>query len=806
MKAPVSWLREYVAIDLPVEELAERLAMTGTEVERVATVGVPAEERIQERFVVGKVLACERHPNADKLSVCTVDVGEEHPRTIVCGAPNVAAGQTVPVCLPGAVMPGGFEIKQAKLRGIVSSGMIMSEEEMGFAPKSTGILELPASWEAGEFLADRLPITEHILEVEVTPNRPDCLSIRGLAREIAAITGAGFDEELILTYPCGTRRAEEDIAVEVWDPDLCPRYAARVVRGVTVAESPSWLKARIMHAGMRPVNNVVDITNYVMWTVGQPMHAFDLDAVRGRKVIARRAQEGEPIRTLDGVDRVLTADMLVIADAEQPSVIAGIMGSLDSEITDATTNILLEAATFNGGNIMRTSGALGLRSESSTRFEKGLDPNLVMQALDMSCQLIEEICGGEVSTGTVDVRAADFEPWEVSLRPARVAAVLGTVVEPDEIEAILGRLGCNVVEAGDEVLRVLVPTFRRDLEREIDLIEEVARVHGLDQLPSTVPGREEGRGGLTSAQWTLRRMEDVLAGCGLDQVITYSFGEPGWADRLRLAPDDRRRGTVNLSNPLSVDQSIMRTMLLPGLLGTAAHNLAQRNLRVHVFELGKVFLPGSQLLPEEPRRLGVLLMGAWEDESWTRSGVPTDYYLGKGMIERVVEALGSTASYERGSEPFLHPGKSARVMAAGQEVGWLGEVHPLVLQAYDLPPACVAWELDADALVRVACGVRVFDDLMTYPGVEQDLAFVVDSDTPAAAVEEAVRELGGPLLQDVRIFDVYQGAQLGEGKSSLALRVVYRSAERTLSEAEVNELRAGLLAGLQQRVGVQLRG
>ncbi|NLE73361.1 MAG: phenylalanine--tRNA ligase subunit beta, partial [Actinobacteria bacterium] len=520
MKAPLSWLREYVAIDLPVDELAERLAMTGTEVERVIAAGVPMEEEIQERFVVGKVLTCERHPNADKLSVCTVDVGEEQPRTIVCGASNVVAGQTVPVCLPGAVMPDGFKIKQAKLRGIISSGMIMSEEEMGFAPKSEGILELPESWEAGELLVDRLPLSEHILEVEVTPNRPDCLSMRGLAREIAAITGEDFEEDLALTYPCGTRQADEDIAVEVWDPSLCPRYAARVVRGVVVGESPSWLKARLMHAGMRPVNNIVDITNYVMWAVGQPMHAFDLDTVRGGKIIVRRAQEGESIRTLDAVDRALMPDMLVIADAELPSVIAGIMGSLDSEITDSTTNVLLEAATFNGGNIMRTSAALGLRSESSTRFEKGLDPNLVMQALDMACQMIEEICGGEVSVGTVDVKSGNLQPWEVKLRPARAAAVLGTVVETDEIESILGRLGCNVVEMDDEILRVLVPTFRRDLEREIDLIEEVARVHGLGQLPSTLPGREEGRGGLTPAQVTLRHMEDVLVGCGLDQVIT----------------------------------------------------------------------------------------------------------------------------------------------------------------------------------------------------------------------------------------------------------------------------------------------
>ena len=807
MKAPLSWLREYVAVDLPVEELAERLAMTGTEVERVSLVGVPPDERIKERFVVGKVLTCGRHPNADRLSVCTVDVGEERPRTIVCGAPNVRAGQTVAVCLPGAVMPNGLEIKEAKLRGVVSSGMIMSEEELGFAPKSTGIMELPDVWEAGELLADRLPISEHILEVEVTPNRPDCLSIRGLAREIAAITGETFEEEISICYPCVARRAEEDIAVEVWDPDLCPRYAARVIRGVKVAESPTWLKARLMHAGMRPVNNVVDVTNYVMWAVGQPLHAFDLATIRGRKIIARRAYEGETIRTLDGVDRVLSPDMLVIADAERPSVIAGIMGSLDSEIRDTTTDILLEGANFYGGSILRTSAALGLRSESSTRFEKGLDPNLAILGLDMACQMIAEICGGEVSSGTVDVRAGDWLPWQVGLRPSRVESVLGVWVEPDEIEVILGRLGCNVVDSGDDSLTVIVPTFRRDLQREIDLIEEIARIHGLENLPSTIPGRTEGRGGLSWAQRAVRHVEDALSGCGLEHVITYSFCDPGFADRLRLLPDDPRRAVVRLANPLSVDQSVMRSMLLPGLLATAAYNVAQRNDAVRIFEVGKIFVPREERdLPDEPRHLGVLLLGDWEEKSWTHAGVPTDYYLGKGVVERLLAAFGAEARFERGPEPFLHPGKSARVLLGDEFAGWLGELHPLVMSAYDLPGPAVACEVDVDLLLQAAVPVRMFEDLITYPGVEQDLALVVDEDMPAAQVLEAVRTLGGPLLREVRLFDVYQGAQLGGGKKSLALRLVYQSSSRTLSEAEVNELRAELLAALHAQLGAELRG
>jgi len=384
VKAPLSWLRDYVDIELDVEELASRLALTGTEVERVTEVGVPGDEENLKRFVVGKVLRCEPHPDAAKLSVCTVDVGEETARTIVCGAPNVAAGQTVAVVLPGGVMPGGTRIREAKLRGIVSAGMILSEAELGLAAKSAGIMELPADWGVGQPLIDHLAISDQVLEVEVTPNRPDCLSVRGLAREIAAVTGAPFDEGLSFSYPVSDRRVEEDIAIEVRDPDLCPRYAGRIIRGVTIAESPLWMKARISHAGMRPISNVVDVTNYVLWALGQPLHAFDLRTIRGRRIVVRRAYPGEELTTLDNERRVLSDDMLVIADAERASVVAGIMGGLESEITQSTTDILLEGANFSGPSIMRTESALGLRSEASTRYEKGLDPEMIPSALDMA--------------------------------------------------------------------------------------------------------------------------------------------------------------------------------------------------------------------------------------------------------------------------------------------------------------------------------------------------------------------------------------------------------------------------------------
>ncbi len=805
MKAPLTWLREYVPIEMDVEELASRLALTGTEVERVAQVGVPGDQENLERFVVGKVLDCRRHPDADKLSVCTVDVGEDDPRTIVCGAPNVAARQTVAVVLPGGVMPDGTRIRDAKLRGVQSAGMILSEAELGLAAKSPGTMVLPDSWEAGELLADHFALTDWVLEVEVTPNRPDCLSVRGLAREIAAITEAPFAEDIAFRHSWGSRPVHEDIAIEVLDPDLCPRYAGRVIRGVRIGESPLWLKARICHAGMRPVSNVVDITNYVLWTLGQPLHAFDLRTIRGGRIIVRRAYPGEKLTTLDNEHRVLTDDMLVIADAERASVVAGIMGGLDSEVTESTTDILLEGATFAGPSIMRTSGALGLRSEASTRYEKGLDPNMVPLALDMACSLLVEICGGEVSVGTIDVRVPLPSEKAIKLRPARVEDILGAAVSTAEVAAILARLGCNAGECGEDIL-VTVPTFRGDLEREIDLIEEIARIHGLDQIPSTLPARREGMGGLDRQQAGRRRVEDLLAGAGLTQVINYSFADDKWQDRLRLDPGDPRRTTVQITNPLSNDQAFMRTMLLPGLLETARKNVFVREDRVRVFETGRVYTPGEDVLPQEKTQVGALVTGEWEEPSWLRSGATVDYYLVKGLVDRVASGLHCRLDYGVADERFLHPGKSAVIKdEKGQVLGWLGEVHPLVLQAYDLRGPVVAAEICLQDLVEVSGAVTAFRDLIAYPVVEQDVALVVDADIPAAEVIGQLREAAGELLEDVAVFDVYEGAQVPPGKKSLALRLSFRAADRTLSDAEVGEIREHMLAKVAGTLGAQLR-
>lgn len=806
MKAPLSWLKDYVPIDMGVHELASRLALTGTEVERVTEVGVPGDPDNLRHFVVGKVLDCSRHPSAERLSVCAVDVGEGSPRTIVCGAPNVAAGQTVPVVLPGGVMPDGTRIREARLRGVTSAGMILSEAELGLTAKSAGIMVLPQEWEAGSLLGDHFAISDWVLEVEITPNRPDCLSIRGLAREIAAVTGAPFEESLEFCHPWGERTIDEDISIEVWDPDLCPRYAARVIRGVKVAESPPWMKARISHAGMRPISNVVDVTNYVLWALGQPLHAFDLNTIRGRRIIVRRAFPGETLTTLDGELRVLTPEMLVIADAERASVVAGVMGGLDSEVTETTTDVLLEGANFYGPSIMRTEAVLGLRSEASTRYEKGLDPEMIPPALDMACSLLVEICGGTVSVGTIDVRGEWKSPGPVRLRPQRVTHVLGKEVSSAEIAGILGNLGCSVREQGEEFV-VTPPTFRADLEREIDLIEEIARLHGLENIPSTMPARREGSGGLSRSQKAMRLIDDTLAGAGLCQVITYSFADDRWPELLRLGLDDERRQMVRITNPLSVDQAALRTMLLPGLLASAAKNLSVREERVHIFERGRVFRPTGELLPEEKTHIGLLVAGEWEEETWLRLGVPVDYFLGKGLVERLCKALHCAVEFEAGSEPFLHPGRTAVVRTArGQTMGWLGEVHPLVLQAYELKGPAVAAELDVEALLGGAQDVLRFRDLLAYPVVKQDVALMVDASIPAAALLESLRRAGGELLEEAAIFDVYEGAPLPAGKKSLAVRLSFRAPDRTLSEAEVNVLRTRMVEAARAEVGAELRG
>jgi len=848
VKVPYSWLREYCDPGVEPGQLAERLAMTGTEVERVGTIGPPSAEG----FIVGKVLSADPHPNADRLRVCTVDTGDGE-RTIVCGAPNVAAGQTVPVALPGATLPGGHKIGKAKLRGVESAGMICAQTELDLGEGPAGILVLEEDRSGGPYppnagtkrtgslvpgmpLAEVLPIAEPVLELEVTPNRVDCFGVYGVAREVHAISGAPLNSE-----PWAEDAPAEgdgdvgdyaSVAVEV--PDLCPRFTARVFTDVTIAPSPAWLQARLTAAGQRPINNVVDITNYVMLLTAQPLHAFDLDKVPDGALTIRAASEGETMVTLDDVERTFDAETVLVCDNNGPSGIAGIMGGQVSEVSERTTGVLLEVATWNGTNILRTSRLLSLRSEASSRFEKQLHPELCMRAQRIASRLMVELCGAKLVPGTLDVAAEIPEPRQLTLRGERVEGLLGMAIEQAEQVAYLERLGFGAEPAGDDLAVTVPPDRHYDVTREVDLIEEVGRVHGLDQhLPSTLPAVAGRVGGLTREQRLRRRAEDAMRDLGFDEVVGWSFTDPGEPARLRIPADDQRANGVVLSNPLSEDQSVMRTTLLGSLLDIAQRNLARGADAVALFESGRVYLsagsgakpqkripdmqnvgfdvlagefPGERAAPNcEPHRIGCLAVGPLMAKSWRGGSELADFFALKGTLEGLAGQLGVELSTEPAEEPFLHPGRSARVHVAGQPAGWIGELHPLACRAWDLE-AAVAFEVDLALLLAASpAGEETFEDVTTFPAVYQDLAVVVPAEVAAAGLRETVLASGGELLHAAEVFDLYEGEQLSEGKKSLALRLEFRGADRTLTDEEVVAQRAAIEAALT-KIGGSLRG
>jgi phenylalanyl-tRNA synthetase beta chain len=818
MRVPLSCLREYCDPGLAVEELAERIALRSTEVERISHVGPPSADG----FVVGRVVSVEAHPRADRLTVCEVETGDET-RTIVCGAPNVAAGQTVPVALPGATMPGGRKLERAKLRGVVSDGMILSEAELEIGDDAAGIAVLDGDAQPGQALASVLPLAEPVLELEVNSNRVDCLGIYGVAREVHAITGAPLAE------PPWTRDAEAggdgeaadyaSVSVEV--PALCPRFTARVFTDLTVGPSPLWLKARLMAAGQRPINNIVDITNYVMLLTAQPLHAFDLDRVPGGELIVRTARDGETMTTLDGVERRFDAETVLVCDRDGPSGIAGIMGGQVSEVSDSTTRVLLEVATWNGINILRTSRKLGLRSDASNRFEKQLHPELAINAQRIASRLLVDVCGARLVPGTIDVAADPPAPHRPRLRAGMVDRLLGMRVEPDSCAAYLERLGFGVERDDDDVVAEVPPHRHYDVSREVDLIEEVGRVHGYDEhLPATLPRLPGRAGGLTREQVLRRRAEDVMRDLGCDALVTLSLTDPGMPGRLRVDAEDPRGAPIRVTNPLSVEHSELRTTLLGSLLDAARYNLAHGAGRVAAFESGRAYLArgeprgdgvlagrfaGERPAPAyEPHRIAFLAVGALGPASWRAPEVPADFYGVKGVLEALGRQLGAPVAVEPGGEPFLHPGRAGRVVVGEGDAGWIGELHPLVCREWDVE-AAAGFEVDLGQLVDASrYGREAYEDVISYPAVHQDVAVVVDEDVSAERVRAAVLEGGGELLRSARIFDLYRGEQVGEGRKSLALRLEFRAADRTLTDAEVAERREAIKAALAE-IGGSLR-
>jgi phenylalanyl-tRNA synthetase beta chain len=753
MKIPLSWLREYVRVDATTAEIAEAISVGAAEVEGVERVGVPGELGL---FRVGHVLEAEKHPDADRLQLTSVDVGEDRPYSIVCGAWNFGAGAKVAVALPGATLPNGLVLERRKLRGQVSEGMILAEDELDLGTDHTGIIVLDDSLEAGTPLADVLPLVDEVLNLDPTGNRPDLFAVYGVAREVAALLGG---ELLPLPGEEPPRDGDEPVGIGIEDPEACLRFIGRIFRGVAVGESPPWLKARLRHAGVRSISNVVDVTNYVMLALGSPLHAYDLDLLHGG-LVARRARKGEKMRTLDGVERTLSGEDLVIADGERAVGLAGVMGGEETEVSASTANVLLEAANFEPIGILRSSERHALRTEASNRWEKGVDPHVAGAAATYATQLIVELAGARW-TGAEDVEGELAKPAVIRLRPERASALIGLEVAAEEQAELLGRVGFEQLKKGFRV-----PTWRaRDVTREADLIEEVARFK-LPEIPFTLPRREAMFGRLTRSQRLRRLVEDALVGAGYAEVYTPTFV----AD-----------GDLRLPEPLSAEAAALRTVLHASLLEPARRNADAGAEDVALFEVARVYRGVGEALPEERWHVAGIADGGFAEAKWA--------------VEQVYSALGVEPAYERTSEPYFHPGKAAQTTE-----GWLGELHPALLDG-----VWGAFELDLDALAEAAPDVAAFDPVSPYPEVRQDLAFVVDEDVPAADLLAAIREAAGELLRELEVFDEYRGEQIGEGKRSLAFRLAFGSPERTLTDEDVAPVRASIVDAVARSFDAVLR-
>jgi len=806
VRVSYKWLREFVDIDITPRELADRLTLAGIAVEGVTETGKGIE-----KVITGRIETISRHPNADKLVVTSVNTGMEKLQ-IITAATNVREGDVIPVAVEGARLAGGLVIKRAKLRGVESRGMMCSGRELGIDPKimpadqAHGIMILPPGTPLGKDAKELLGLDDFIMELDLTPNRGDCLSMTGVAREVAALLG----RPLRPVQPAFSELAEEitgQVRVDIEAGDLCRRFVGRLIKNVRVGRSPLWMQYRLRAAGIRPISNIVDVTNYVMFELGQPMHAFDYDILKDGHIIVRRAREGEKIVSLDGVERELTPEMLCITDPSGPVAIAGVMGGLATEVTEKTTTVLLESAYFNPVSVRRTSKALGLRSEASLRFEKGIDIGGCDRASARAAQLIAEIGAGEVVAEAVDNYPAPVQEKTISLRPERATYVLGVDISRDETSGILTDLQFKVQDAGAELL-VGVPTYRVDINLEIDLIEEIARMHGYHRAPGTLPYGPSTRGFRTREQSFTARLRDLMAGAGLYEVVTYSFTHPRVFDRMNLPLDSPLRNTVKIQNPLSEEHSVMRTIMLPGLLEILARNYSRRVQNGAVFEIGRVFHPGDEgCLPEERPVLSAAVMGRTAG-GWNTRPREMDYYYLKGVLENLFAGLGTEPVTFRSltANPSFHPGRTASLAAGEMDFGVIGELHPEVLEHFELPERVVAFEIDLAALFAASRRPARYSPLPKFPGIDRDLAIVVRQDVPAADIIETIRDAGGALLRSVSLFDIYWGEQVPKGCRSMAFSLKFLADDRTLTDAEAGERIEAIAGALAKRFGSELRG
>jgi phenylalanyl-tRNA synthetase beta chain len=798
MRVPIAWLRDYVPVDVSVSELVRLLNFSGTKVE-----AVHAPRNAISDVVVAKVLAIEPHPNADNLTLVEVQTSGDECERVVCGAKNFAVGDLVPWAKVGAHLPE-MVIGERKIRGETSRGMLCSGRELGVGRDHSGILVLPPDARLGAEVGDVLGLNDTVLELELTPNRPDCMGMVGIAREVAALTGTEMILPVADSVPSDPAEADgsSGVSVELSDYEGCPRYVARWIEGVTVASSPAWIAGRLLAVGLRSISNVVDVTNYVMMELGHPLHPFDAGKVTGGSIIVRRATDGEAITTLDGAERKLTSDDLVIADPDRALALAGVMGGADSEVSAATTEVILEAAYFDPASIGATSRRHGLRSEASARFERGMDPEVLPFAAARAAGLMTEVAGG-ATMAMVDVYPAPIKRPRITLRPQRTDALLGVHLIPDRQRQLLRSVSFGVSGAED-ALEVDVPSFRPDVTREVDLIEEVARLEGLDELPSTLPPGQLG--GLTEAQSADRLMRRTLGGLGLHEAWTNSFMSPRDLEALQLPEDDPGRSTVVVANPMSEDEKLMRTTLLPGLLHAAHHNLARAASGVALFEVARVYQPSSDALPDEPTALSAVFTGNRSEQSWQGPPGAWDFFAVKGIVSGLLESLRiPIIEYGPAAAMPFHPTRTAKVTVGNATLGMLGEIHPDVCVAFDVPQGTVAFEMAWDAIVGVIPGRPEADLLPRYPAVLIDLAIVVDAAQLATEVEEAIRSAGGPETTSVRLFDIYTGPQVPESKKSLAYALELRAPDRTLTESDATEVRARILRELESRFGAKLR-
>ncbi|WNG17188.1 phenylalanine--tRNA ligase subunit beta [Cystobacter fuscus] len=802
MKISVKWLKDYVALPAAVEELARKLTAVGLEIEGLERLG-----EALRGVVVAQIKESVQHPNADKLSVTKVDLGGPETLQVVCGAKNFKVGDKVPLATLGTKLPNGVEIKQAPLRGVDSFGMLCSAKELGLSEESSGLLILPPELKPGTPIAEALGVDDVVLEVNVTPNRPDALSHLGVAREVAVATGAPLKLPEPRLAESG-EPASSKVKVRVEEPVRCPRYTARVIENVKVGPSPQWLQDRLKACGVRPISNVVDATNFVLLEYGQPLHAFDLDKLAGQELIVRTARPGEKMTTLDGKQRALNAEDLVICDRDRAQALAGVMGGADSEVSAGTTRVVLESAHFQPSGVRRTSKRHGLHTEGSHRFERGADLDAVIPAADRAAALIAELSGGTLAPGRVDVYPQPQPPRRVSLRYGRVEKVLGVAIAEADCRRILGTLGFRAVEEGSGQTTFEVPRARVDVEREEDLLEELARVHGYDNIPAKLPRGLAELAPEPPATEAERRARQALSGAGLSEVVNYSFVMPRVLEAL-----GGKEQPVALLNPLSVEHSVMRTSLLPGLLENLSRSVRHQVDTVFVYEMGRAYLrdpaggQGQQPATREVPRLAGLCWGLRGGRSWTQKDAKADFYDAKGAVEGVLHALHvDGVRFVPAEAPAYHPRACARVeLADGTVLGHVGELHPRVTKALELPRDVFVFELDAVPLYAAARLVPAWGGLPRFPAVLRDLAVVVPLELPNDEVRRVILEVGGPLVEDALVFDVYTGKPIPEGRKNLAYAIRYRSPERTLTDAEVGTAHQRIISEVNQRLGGALR-